>query len=302
MLFQSGFQATRGTKEFIRKRLHSPEILTSINNDLIPVLQPTNISMSIALAFLLLIFIRPIGDGSPRRDAYLPHIQKGDEFYHAFDNARALAEYQKAYEAAPDSFATIARLVSIYSDMGRLKLHKDTSSEFYYRKSLAYTDSLQKRFPDRAETHFWLALSEGSIIPFLGTKQKIVTARIVMREANRAIAIDSGFAQAYVILGIFEREASKISWFERLIANVVFGADFSGSLATSEAFLRKSVSLDSTNSYGYFELYWTYKALKDSARAVQSLQKLMTIAPTNAREQQQREAAIRQLALFTKKD
>lgn len=258
--------------------------------------------MSIALGFLFLIFIRPIGDGSPRHDAYLPHIQKGDEFYHAFDNERALREYQKAYEAAPDSFATIARLVSIYSDMGRLKLHKDTSSEFYYRKSLAYADSLQHRFPERAETHFWLALSEGSIIPFLGTKQKIVTARNVMREANRAIAIDSGFAQAYVILGIFEREASKISWFERLIANVVFGADFSGSLEASEAYLRKSVSLDSTDSYGYYEMYWTYKAMKDSAKAVQSLQKLMAIPPTNARQQQQRESATRQLALFTKKN
>jgi tetratricopeptide (TPR) repeat protein len=294
--------ATTANKELIRKPLHSPEILASMNNGFPPTIQTTGNSMRISFAFLFLLIVRPTGDGLPRRDTYVLHLQKGDEFYRAFDNEKALVQYQKAYAAAPDSFATIERLVSIYSDMGRLKLHKDDSSEVFYRKSLAYADSLQKRFPERAETHFWLALSEGSMIPFLSTKQKVVTAGRVMREANRAIEIDSGFALAYVVLGIFQREASKISWFERLIANVVFGADFSGSLEASETFLRKSVSLDSTNSYGYYELYWTYKAMKDSANAVQSLQKLMTIPPTNAREQQQRVSAMRQLALFAKKD
>ncbi|HEY6951617.1 MAG TPA: hypothetical protein VI758_04370, partial [Bacteroidota bacterium] len=212
--------------------------------------------MRIAVAFLFLLAARPGGDGPYVRDTYLPHLAKGDQFYRACDNERALDEYQRAYSLAPDSFATLERLVSIYNDMGRLKLHKDTSSESMYRISLGYADSLTKYYPLRAESHFWHALSEGSLIPFLGTKEKINTAKSVLREANRAIEIDSGFALAYVILGIFQRDASHISWFERLIANVVFGADFSGSLAMSEVYLRKSVTLNPSNSYGYYELFW----------------------------------------------
>ena len=264
-------------------------------------MQTPGYAMRIAFAFLLLIFARPTGDGASNRDTYIHHISKGDAFYHSFDNERALVEYKMAYEMAPDSFVTLERLVSIYGDMGRLRLHKDTSSETYYRIASAYADSLNERFPGRAESHFWLALSAGSLIPFHGAKEKVQTSRIVLREANRAIEIDSGFALAYVILGIFQREAAKISWFERLIANVVFGADFSGSLTQSETFLRKSVTLNPSNSYGYYELFMTYKAMKDTARAIQSLQKLLTIAPTNSREQQQTEEATRQLSLFDKK-
>jgi tetratricopeptide (TPR) repeat protein len=258
-------------------------------------------AMRIVFAFLLLICVRPTWDGPSSRDTYFHHLAKGDGFYHSFDNERALFEYKIAYEMAPDSFATLQRLVRIYGDMGRLQLHKDTSSETCYKTALAFADSLSQRFPGRAESHFWLALSAGSLIPFHGAKEKVQTSRIVLREANRAIEIDSGFALAYVILGIFEREASKITWFERLIANVVFGADFSGSLTQSETFLRKSVILNPSNSYGYYELFMTYKAMKDTARAVQSLQKLLTIAPTNSREQQQAEEATRQLSLFDKK-
>ncbi len=256
--------------------------------------------MRAASVLLVLMFARPLGDGSSMRENYLQHLSKGDEFYHSFDNTRALVEYNEAYNIAPDSFATLQRLVSIYNDMGRLKLRKDTSSEFFYRTSLSYADSLNKYFPDKAESHFWLALCDGSLIPFLGAKEKVHTARRVQQEANRAIEIDSAFALAYVVLGIFQREASKISWFERMIANVVFGTDFSGSLTESETFLRKSVSLNPSNSYAYYELYRTYKEMKGSANAIRSLETLLTMPPTNARELQQTEEAKRQLLLFDK--
>jgi tetratricopeptide (TPR) repeat protein len=269
--------------------------------DYLSEIQTPGYPMKVAFACLLLVLAKPGGDGASNRDTYVRHISKGDEFYHSFDNERALIEYKIAYEMAPDSFVTLERLVSIYGDMGRIRLHKDTSSETFYRMALAFADSLNERFPGRAESHFWLALSQGSLIPFHGAKEKVQTSRIVLREANRAIEIDSGFVLAYVILGIFQREAAKISWLERLIANVVFGADFSGSLAQSETFLRRSVTLNPSNSYGYYELFMTYKAMNDTTRAIQSLQRLLTIAPTNSREQQQTEEATRQLSLFDKK-
>jgi len=254
-----------------------------------------------AAALFLLIFAHPASDDPSNRDSFYVHLLKGDEYYHSFNNTQALAEYEQAFEMAPDSFAVLERLVSIYNDMGRLRLHKDTSSLAFYRMSLAYADSLERHFPERAESHFWLALCQGSLIPFLSSKEKIHTARSVLMEANKTIEIDSGFAQAYVILGIFQREASRMSWLERVIANIVFGADISGSLTASEILLRKSVTLSPSNSYAYFELYWTYRAMKDSVHAKESLRRLLTIPPKNSREQQQAEEARRQLAHYAGK-
>lgn len=257
--------------------------------------------MKVVLMVLLFAGGHTYKDGPAGGDVYSIHIAKGNDFYRSFDNKQALSEYRTAYALAPDRFETLQKLVRIYNDLGRLTLHKDAGSEFYYRKALAYADSLREHFPDRAETHFWLALCKGSLIPFVGVREKIAISDSVLREADKAIAIDSSFALPYVILGIFQREASKMSWLEHLLANVVFGANFSGSLPASEALLRKSVALDSLNSFGYFELARTYRAMEDSAHAIACLQKLLTLPPTSARERQQAEIAERQLAMLLKK-
>lgn len=250
------------------------------------------------MVVLLLAAPRTVGDPSAR-DTYRAHLATGDRFYHQCDNIRALAEYKEAYMLASDSFSTIQRLVNIYNDLGRLSLRKDTASESYYRIALAFADSLNKYFPDRAESHFWLALCEGSLIPFVGTKEKILISRDVLTEANRATQIDSNFALAYVVIGIFQRETSKLSWFERLIVRMVYGSDLNGSLSASESYLLKSVSLDPENSYGFYELYWTYQAMKDHQKARRSLEMLLTIPPSNERERQQAEDARRRLAMLT---
>jgi hypothetical protein len=239
-------------------------------------------------------------DPSVYRERVELHIRKGDEHYRTFQNMLALREYETAYEIAPDSFSTILRMVRIYNDMGRIGLRRDSSSKRYYRQSLVYADSLRRYFPRRAESHFWLALCNGSIIPFVGIKEKIRTAKIVLAEANRAIELDSTFSLAYVILGIFQREGSEITWFERVIANVVFGGSFSGSLKESESLLKKAVVLDPQNSYAYYEMHRTYKSMLDRKEAIESLRNVLRIPPTNERERQQREEALEELAILEK--
>ncbi len=274
--------------------LNSPGVCPIINR--FPNLVKMNLSVTFAM---VLSFCSWTGSNNrPDQSTYAQHLAKGDAYYHAFDNIRALAEYRQSYEIAPDSFATLERMARIYNDLGRLNLRKSDSSEVFYKKALCYAESLSVHFPQRAESHFWLALCSGSLIPFLGVREKLVTARKVRDEASRAVELDSSFAEAYVILGILQRETSNIGWFERTIANVVFGAGFSGTLSGSEALLHKAVRIDPSNTYGYYELYWTYKAMDDSIHAAESLRAVLRVSPANAREKQQWQEARHQLALL----
>lgn len=240
------------------------------------------------LQFIALILFRlanPTHFDDP--DRFGTHLTNGDVYYRAFDNANALIEYHKAYALAPDSLSALERMARTYNDMGRLTLGADSSSATYYRKAVEYAEIMTRLYPNRAESHFWLALGRGSLIPFVGVSEKIRIGREVQDQARKTIELDSTFSHAYVILGIFQREGAKLSWIERAIVRVVFGQPISGSLEESERLLRLALSYDNHNSYAMFELYWTYSSMGNNEKALASLRSLCEIAPTNAREQQQ---------------
>ncbi len=253
------------------------------------------------LLILNFLLVCGVGHGGPDV-SFSVHLKKGEERYRAFDNPGALAEYAEAYRLAPDSFVTIQRMAAIYNDIGRILLRTDTRASHYYLKSLEFSDLLCAHYPEKAESHFWIALNQGSLIPFGGVSEKVKRAKTVLAEASKAIQLDSAFSPAYVLLGIFQREASNISWIERVVARVVFAAEVSGSLPQAEDYFHKALRYDPSNPYAFYELYWTYKAMHDTARARQSLLSLLSLAPKNAREVEQLDEARSELAELAKNE
>jgi len=226
------------------------------------------------------------------------HITKGDAFYQSFDNEQALKEYQLAYDDSPSDYNVLLRIVRIHNDIGRIQLRTGFESEKHYRLAVDYADSLQRYYPDSAAAHFWFALAKGSLIPFVCVREKIAIGKEVKLQLQATLQRDSTFSYAYVLKAIFEREGSQISWFEKGIVRIVFGEDLSGSLLASEQYLRKALHYDATNSFAYYELYWTYKAMEDTADARSALQHVLKIPPRNLREQNQQEEARQQLQVF----
>jgi len=72
---------------------------------------------------------------------------------------------------------------------------------------------------------------------------------------------------------------------------VVFGEDLSGSLEASEQYLKTALRYDSSNTFAYYELFWTYKAMGNKSLAVSSLQEVIHQVPKNLREKQQQDEA-----------
>ncbi|HVN47265.1 MAG TPA: hypothetical protein VMU30_00440 [Bacteroidota bacterium] len=218
------------------------------------------------------------------------HLAKGDEYYSSFDNEHALAEYQLAYQEHAYRYETLLRLVRLHNDMGVITLYKNkTASEAQYRLALKYADTLKQEFPDSVAANFWFALAKGSLIPFVGVREKIQIGKEVRQCLHEAIKRDSTFAYPYIVLSIFERESARLSWFERGLVKIIFGEDISGSLQSSEQWLRKALLYDPDNSFAYYELYWTYKAMGDTTRGIDALKHVISISPHNLREKDQQE-------------
>ena len=227
------------------------------------------------------------------------HIIKGDEYYRSFNNEQALAEYELAYKDSPSDYYSLMRLVRIQNDLGRINLNDGKDSELHYRTALSYADTLLRFYPDSATSHFWYALAKGSLIPFVGIREKIQIGKEVKQHIQASLQRDSTFAYPYIVQGIFERTGAQLSWLEKGFVRVIFGEDLSGSLKASEDYLHKALKYDSTNSFAYYELFWTYKAMGDTTHAIVSLHHVLGLSPKNLREKNQQEEAQKYLTEIT---
>jgi tetratricopeptide (TPR) repeat protein len=154
-----------------------------------------------------------------------------------------------------------------------------------------YADTFLALNPSLPSTHFWKAMTSGSLIPFGGVLEKLRLGKEVRFQSEKTIDLDSTFALAYIILAIFERESAQLSWLERAIAKIIFGEELHGSFEASEEFLAKAVKYDPANSYAYYEMYWTYLAEGRKNAAAESLKKVLAIPAKSHREEQQHQFA-----------
>jgi len=227
------------------------------------------------------------------------HIAMGDYYYQTFDNKAAQQEYEQAYIESPASYASLIRMVRIHNDNGRIHLHKDSVSEQEYKKAIEFAGTLAHNYPDSAAAHFWYALAKGSLIPFVSIREKIDIGKDVKWHVQKSLERDSTFSYPYVIRAIFEREGAQLSWLEKGIVRVVFGENLSGSLEASEQYLKTALRYDSSNSFAYYELFWTYRAMGNKSLAISSLQEVIKRTPKNLREKQQQDEAREHLAEFS---
>jgi hypothetical protein len=229
------------------------------------------------------------------------HLARGDEYYLAFDNKHALTEYEQAYKESPTDYAILIRMVHIYNDNGKIHLKHDTVSESEYRTAVLYADSLAHYYPDSAATQFWNALAKGSLLPFVGVWKKIAIGKEVKQHVQKSLERDSTFSYPYVIRAIFEREGSKLSWFEKTVVRVVFGENVSGTLEASVQNLKLALRYDPANSFAYYELYLTYQAMGDTAQAAAALRRILEMQPKNLREKYQQDDARQHLLKLSQK-
>jgi tetratricopeptide (TPR) repeat protein len=222
-------------------------------------------------------------------------LSEGDDFYASFKNEQALAKYEQAFLSDSTSFETLIRMTRIYNDLGRINLHDENAAEPYYRKGLIYAAALVRRFPKSEFAQFWFALANGSMIPFSGVKEKIRLGHEVQLHAVEALRIDSVFSYPYVLLAVFEREASRLSWLERAIARIVFGEDISGSVQKAEMYLKKAVRCDPSNSAAYFELGRTYLEMGDREHAKEAFRCVVALKPQSLRDLVQQQETQRRL-------
>ena len=131
-----------------------------------------------ALSLLVLTSVLP---PAYAQDSVASFLAEGDAHYNQLDNRSALDAYEKAYAQNTEAFEVLLRMARTYNDyaMDLLASGDKEAAEAHFVKAVSYAEAMETRDPNRAETHFFLAGTNGNLALFKGGKDKVRIGRAV---------------------------------------------------------------------------------------------------------------------------
>lgn len=230
------------------------------------------------IAFAILIL--SAGNGIAENAEQL--VKQGDLHREHFENLDAAMDYEKAFEIKSSSFEILKKVIISYNDSGEDYRDLDrTRAEEYFNKAIHYAEISRKKFPEKDENYFLQALVYGNLARFSDGKRKVELARNVEENIKIMIQKRPDFAPSYVVLGVYYREVSELSWLTEQFADKLMGGLPDGSLEESREALEKAVSLDPDVIYAQYELAKTYESLKQYKKAIEHYRKVIDLPVTD---------------------
>lgn len=212
-------------------------------------------------------------------------VERGDAYARRFENAKAVAEYEQAHQAAPDRYEPLAKLALACRDAGeQLRAEGSKEADPYFERGARYAEALKQRFPDRAEPYYYAATNYGHLAKSRGARERVRLSREIEKNAKKAIELDPAFAPPYLTLGVYYREVAAASGLEKAIAKVLLGGLPDGTNEDSERMLLKAIELAPADVYAHFELAGTYEKMKRTDRAVEELKTVLELPAATHRD------------------
>jgi tetratricopeptide (TPR) repeat protein len=231
-------------------------------------------TVACGLCFLLILTLTTTGSSAATMPDCRADLDSGDVLYAKYNNTAAYAFYARALRSCP-SYEPLMKTTRALDDMGEDIRGKKGAA--YFRQAMDLADSMQRRYPDSLQSYFLMALAAGSLAQYWSMGTKVRLARTVLSNAKKAVAIDSAYSPAHVVLGAYYREVATANGVAKVLAKALYGGVPNGTLEDSYRELTLAVKFDSQNIFAYFELAKTYHAMGREADARRQLRLLGTL-------------------------
>ncbi len=207
------------------------------------------------------------------------YLKAGDDLYKKFDILNAARNYEKAFKIDPDNYNVMVKLVRIYNDIGEDFYEKRNmeKSEKYIKEAVKMAELFQQKYPDSADAYAYIAMSYGNLALHEGGKEKVKLAKKIEENAKISIEKDPGKYLPYIILGIYYRQISNLSWIERLFANAFYGDVPDGSYEQSLEMFQKVLQLSPGMITATFQMAQVYRDLDNEEMEEKLLKKVLTL-------------------------
>jgi len=182
---------------------------------------------------LFVIAIAAVIAGPALAQTAADHIQEGDAAYAAFDDTKALENYQAALALEPGNYEALWKTSRAMVDIA--DVIPGTGKDVKERQKEMYTEatSLARKAvaanPDDTWGHFQLAAANGKRLLLLGKKEQIAASKAVRDSIEKAIELDPTNHLAYHAYGRWHRRMDEIGGAKRLFGSILYGSIPKGS-------------------------------------------------------------------------
>jgi tetratricopeptide (TPR) repeat protein len=182
------------------------------------------------------------------------------------ETRQALDLYLAAEKERPDDPVILQKIARQYSDLV-VDLSTPTEKKASVERALDYARRAVALAPTNAENVLSVAICLGKLGLFSGTRDKVRYSRLMREEAERALALDPGYAWAHHILGRWHHEVAELGTTARLFVRLFYGGLPDASADAAVRHLQRAVELEPGQLNHHLELGFAYVAARQPAQA-----------------------------------
>ncbi|HEV2481664.1 MAG TPA: hypothetical protein VGS79_18465 [Puia sp.] len=191
----------------------------------------------------------------------------------AFREDEALAVYQQALRLQPHSVVVLCHCSDLCCRIGNRLADHDSRISFF-KTGYQYAQAAYRLDSTNSEAGVMMAFSLGRLTLIQTNKERVESAVAIRHYAERAIRYDPANYKAYIILGRWNYEVSKLNFIERTFARWFYGDLPAASMADAIRNYEKSLALRPDFMLNYFELAKALHRDGQDARAIGLLRKM----------------------------
>jgi tetratricopeptide (TPR) repeat protein len=197
-----------------------------------------------------------------------------------YEDRNALAIYEELLAAAPDHPEALWNAAYLHIRLGWLD-NDAGGRRRHYEKAHDYAARLFRRYPDSYEAHLVMGAAKAKLAPFLGSAEKVKTARELEQHARFLLSRRSDNPDVWYLYAWWHFEIARVSLSDRFLAALLFGGLPTGA-STDQAIecLQKAIALRPDYSAYRHDLGLFYERTGNPVRAREMYRAAIRTTPT----------------------